>query len=109
MSTQSEIAVRALRKLKVIGATETASPEDLALALQSVTDAHNVLANMGLLRWAEDDIPDEADLGYVLMTAYLMAPDFVQAQHVEWMAQGIGIIQNVVYLPMTGTVYSEGF
>lgn len=109
MSTQSEIAERALRKLKVIGVTETAAAEDLALALQSVTDAHNVLAGMGLLRWAEDDIPVEADLGYVLMTAYLMAPDFVQPQQAEWMAQGLGIIQNVVYLPMTGTVSAEDF
>ena len=109
MSTQAEIAERALRKLKVIGATETATAEDLALALQAVTDAHNVLAGMGLLRWAEDGIPAEADLGYVLMAAYLMAPDFTQPQQPEWMAQGVGIVQNVVYLPMTGTVSAEDF
>jgi hypothetical protein len=109
MSTQAEIAERALRKLKVIGATETATAEDLALAVQAVTDAHNVLAGMGLLRWAEDDIPAEADLGYVLMAAYLMAPDFTQPQQPEWMAQGVGIVQNVVYLPMTGTVSAEDF
>jgi hypothetical protein len=109
MSTQSEIAERALRKLKVIGATETATAEDLALALQSVTDAHNVLSGMGLLRWAEDNIPDDVDLGYTLMTAYLMAPDFVQPQQPEWMAQGIGIVQNFVYLPNSGTVCSQDF
>lgn len=109
MSTQSEIAERALRKLKVIGATETATAEDLSLALQSVTDAHNVLSGMGLLRWAEDNIPNDVDFGYVLMTAYLMAPDFVQPQQPEWMTQGIGIVQNFVYLPNSGTVCSLDF
>lgn len=38
MSTPADIAVRALRKLKVIGATETASAEDLALMTQSVIE-----------------------------------------------------------------------
>lgn len=109
MSTQSELAERALRKLKVIGATETATAEDLALAMQSLTDAHNVLSGMGLLRWAEDDIPNDVDLAYVLMTAYLMAPDFTQPQQPEWMAQGISIVQNFVYLPTSGTVCSLDF
>ncbi len=80
MSTPDEIATRALRKLKVIGATETPSAEDLALALQSVRDAHNTWAVAGLLRWTLDTIPEEVDLAYVLFSAYLMAPDFVQPQ-----------------------------
>ena len=109
MSTQSEIAVRALRKLKVIGAVDTATAEDLALALQAVKDAHNVLSGMGLLRWAEDNIPADVDLGYVLITSYLMAPDFTQQAQPEWLAQGLVIVQNFVYLPTSGVVASLDF
>ena len=107
MSTPADIAVRALRKLKVIGATETASAEDLALMTQGVSDAHSVLAMQGLLRWTRDTIPDDLDLAYELMAAYIKAPDFVQPQQPEWMAQGIGMVQQYVHLPNSGTSWAE--
>ena len=109
MSTPADIAVRALRKLKVIGATETASAEDLALMTQSVIDAHNVWTGQGITRWTLDTIPQEVDLGYVLFAAYLAAPDFVQPQEPAWTAQAMGIVQNFANLPTTGDVYAEDF
>lgn len=109
MTAPSELAERALRKLKVIGATETASAEDLALMTQSVRDAHNVWAGQGVLRWTLDSIPQEVELAYVLFGAYLAAPDFVQPQEAAWPAQALAIVNTYISLPMTGDVYSEGF
>lgn len=106
MSAPEELAVRALRKLKVLGATETASSEDLELAVQGVRDAHNLFSGQGLLRWTLDDIPEDVDLGYVLMAAFFMAPDFVQPQEASWASGGLGIIQNYVNLPTSGDIYS---
>ncbi len=106
MSAPEELAVRALRKLKVIGATETAEAEDLELAIQGVRDAHNFFSNQGLLRWTLDDIPEEVDLGYVLMAAFFMAPDFVQPQEASWATGGLGTVQSFVNLPTSGDVYS---
>lgn len=109
MSTPAEIAVRALRKLKVLGATETASAEDVALAVQSVKDAHNVWTGQGLTRWTLDTIPQEVDLAYSLFAAYLAAPDFVQPQEPAWPAQAAAIVQTFVNLPTSGDVYAEDF
>lgn len=106
MSAPEELAVRALRKLKVLGATETASPEDLELALQGVRDAHNLFDAQGLLRWTLDDIPEQADLGYVMVSAYFMAPDFVQPQEGSWASGGLAAIQSYVNLPTSGAIYS---
>lgn len=109
MSTPDVIAVRALRKLKVIGATETASAEDLALASEGVSDAHGVLALQGILRWTLDTIPDDLDLAYELMAAYIKAPDFVQPQQPEWMAQGIGMAQQYAHISNSGATFAEDF
>ena len=106
MSTPDVIAIRALRKLKVIGATETPSAEDLALATEGVRDAHSALALQGLLRWTLDTIPDDLDLAYELMAAYIKAPDFVQPQQPEWMATGIGLVQQYAYLPNSGSTWA---
>lgn len=109
MSTPSELATRALRKLKVIGATETASAEDLALMTQSVKDAHNVWSGQGITRWTLDTIPQEVDLAYVLFAAFLAAPDFVQPQEAAWPGQAMSIVQTFVCLPMAGDVCAEDF
>jgi hypothetical protein len=109
MSAPDVIANRALRKLKVIGATETAAAEDIALATEGVSDAHGVLAMQGLIRWTLDTIPNDMDLAYELMAAYIKAPDFVQPQQPEWMAQGIGMVQQYVYLGNTGSTWAEDF
>lgn len=109
MTAPSELATRALRKLKVIGATETASAEDHELALQHVTDAHNIWSGQGLLRWTLDTIPAEVELAYVLFAAFLAAPDFVQPQDPVWPAQALSIVQNYVNLPTCGAVFAEDF
>lgn len=109
MATPSELAERALRKLKVLGATETASPEDLAIALQSINDAHNLWSAQRLLRWTLDTIPQEAELGYVLMAAFLCAPDFNQPQDGQWSVQAQVTVQIAANLPTSGDVYSEDF
>lgn len=109
MATPAEIAVRALRRLKVLGASETASPEDLALALQRVTDAHNVLDTQNLLRWTLNDIPMQVEMAYEQMVSYLAAGDFVQAKDSAWMAQGIGQVQAFVQLRPAGPIYAEDF
>lgn len=107
MSTADILAVRALRKLKVIGATETAAAEDLELAIQALRDAHAVWAGLGLLRWTFDTIPNDADLAYTLFGAYLAAPDFNQPQDATWSAQALGMVQTLAYLPTSGDICSE--
>lgn len=109
MATPDEIAARALRRLKVLGASETAAPEDLALALQRVTDAHNALDTQKLLRWTLNDIPQQVELAYEQMAAYLAADDFVQAKDAAWMAQGFTQVQSFVQIPVRGPIWSEDF
>ncbi len=109
MSAAAELAERVLRKLKVIGAVETPSAEDLELALQAVRDAHNVWDGQGLLRWTLDTIPENVDLAYVLMGAFLAGDDFVIPPNETWPRQALGIIESYVNLPNCGPIYSEGF
>lgn len=110
MTTAAELAERVLRKLKVLGAVETASPEDLNVAMQAVTDAHNTLDGHRLLRWTLQDIPKQVDLGYVLMAAYLCADDFVVPKDPGWMVQGMGVVQTFVNIPADcGPTYVEDF
>ncbi len=109
MAAPSELATRALRKLKVIGATETASAEDHELALQHVTNATNTWSGQGLLRWTLETIPAEVELAYVLFAAFLAAPDFVQPQEPAWAGQALSMVQSYVNLPTAGDVYAEEF
>lgn len=112
-ATPAELAVRMLRKVKVLGATETASAEDLAVAVQAVTDAHAVLNVAGLLRWTLADIPREVELAYVLIAAHLAADEFVVPKEPGWMVSGVGMVQQYVHLPLPaagadcGAVYAD--
>lgn len=99
--TPEELAVRVLRKIKVLGANETASAEDIRDALQAVKDAHAALQVQDLVRWTLADIPAEAEVGYVLMASYLAADDFVVPKDEAWMGQGLRHIQALVHIPAT--------
>jgi hypothetical protein len=109
MTTPAELAVRVLRKLKVIGATETASAEDLQLATEGIHEAHQVLKNQSLAEWTLQDIPQEVELSYALMGAYLKADDFVQPKDAGWMATGIANVQAFVHVPYTGESAAADF
>jgi hypothetical protein len=108
--TPAELAVRVLRKIKVLGANETASAEDLAVATQSVLDAHNALEVQRLTRWTLQDIPRQVELGYVLMAAYLAADEFVVPKEPEWMGQGLRTVQAFVHIPLERDItYGQDF
>lgn len=76
MATLADLGVRVLKRLAVIGAVETASAEDAALAQQKVTDAHNMLAAMGKTRWPLLGTPDYAVPAVVECAAALAAPEY---------------------------------
>lgn len=99
-ASRSELAVRALRKVKVVSLYETADPEQLSVAEEAITEAHGVLQAQGLLRWTLSDIPQAVEVSYVSMAAYLMADDFGRARDPAWMAQGMTQVQTFVHLPL---------
>ena len=76
MATFNDLAIRTLQKLQVLGQDETASPADLAKAVEKVTAAHALLKAKRVLRWTQADIPDYAEEAYVLIAAFLGAADF---------------------------------
>lgn len=109
MTTLNDLSIGALKKLQVLGVDETASPEDLELATQKVRSVHAFLKAEGLLRWTLSDIPDYAVEPYLLMAAYLGAPDFqVERDPAGW-TTGLRMVQSAVNLPNAGRTRAEYF
>jgi hypothetical protein len=109
MATPAELAVRVLRKLRVIGASETASAEDLDLAIEGLGEAHSAVEVAGLSDWTLDTIPENCEVGYVMMAAYLRADEFLQPKDPAMMVMGMRQIQGYVYVPNSGVTSAEDF
>lgn len=109
MATLNDLAIRTLQKMQVLGQDETASPADLAKATDLVRDVHAHLQAVGLLRWTFADIPRYADQPYVLMAAYLGAPDFQVERDPDGWKTGLRMIQSAVHLDKIGTTRAEYF
>lgn len=97
--TPAELAVRVLRKLKVLGASETADAGDLDAAIQGVKDAHQYFSTEGLSRWTLNDIPQAVETGYVNVGAFMCADEFLQPKQPEWFSLGLKAVQAYVNIP----------
>lgn len=78
MATQTELAIRVLQNLKVLGTGQSASVEDLQIAEQKIRAVHATLKSDQRVRWTIQSIPVEAEEPYVFMASFLAAPAFGQ-------------------------------
>lgn len=76
MQTKSQIALRLLRKLGVVGAGQTASADDQERAEEKVSAVHDALVSLGKPRWTLSAVPDYAAEAYALMGTVLAGPEF---------------------------------
>lgn len=108
-ATKRELGPRVLRKLLVLAAGESASADDLELVYEKLDSVHAALRTRGLLRWTINSVPDYAQEPYVLMAAFLAAPEFQRAPDVSMWASGMREIETAVALPNAGTTRAEYF
>jgi hypothetical protein len=100
MATVEELAVRVLKKIKVLGATETANDDDRAEAVQAIKDAHYALSVETVLRWTLADIPKEVEMPYVLIGAFYAADAFSVPRDPQWWPMGVKQVQAFVHIPL---------
>ena len=112
MATQnkSEIALRLLRKMGLVGAGQTASADDQAIAEEKVSAVHDALVSLGKPRWTLAAVPEYAAEGYALMGTVLAGPDFgAPVDGGAWLA-GLRMISAGAALgPSSDPVTSESF
>ena len=76
--TKAQLATAVLRRLKIIGAEETADADDSNLVQDIYGDKLEELYDLELAYWAEDEIPDEVYRIIVTLIANEVAPEFHQ-------------------------------
>ncbi|MCP5086486.1 MAG: hypothetical protein GY952_06765 [Rhodobacteraceae bacterium] len=75
--TLSELAIAVAEELAVLGAGQSLSAEDDALIKRRYERVRLLYGHRGYMHWAAtDDIPDGADDGTTLLTAYSCARPF---------------------------------
>jgi hypothetical protein len=109
MATQTDLALRALKKSGNLGAEEAASAPDLELALEKLRAAHLVLKTEKLLRWTITTIPPEAEEPMVMLTAFLLQPEFERQPDPLLWSMGMSQIAKFVNLPSVGVTQAEYF
>lgn len=105
-----DLANRVLIKTTVLAPGEAATAEDLALARQKLAAVHESLRAHELLRWTEKDVPAFAQEPYVIMAAFLAAPEFGKpADGAAWLF-GLAQIEGGIQVRKSqDPVYSESF
>ncbi|MGO4763816.1 hypothetical protein AB4120_14865 [Cupriavidus sp. 2KB_3] len=93
------MALRTLRKIKVIAAGETPSAEDNDLAEEKLNVVHDLLQYEKKRTWDWSDMPEYAKEAYAMMAGFLCSADFeVQADPGLWNA-GMVILNKGNYVP----------
>ena len=108
-ATQANLAKRLLQKLGVIGAGETPSADDQAMALVKLRAVHASLKKDGMTRWTLGALPEFAEEPYISMGAFLAASEFSLKPEGGWWAYGHSEIASGIQLRQTGTVSAEYF
>jgi len=108
MVTVTDLAVRTLEKLQVLGA-EVPSARDLKKAEDAVRTAHAQFKVWDILRWTLSDIPDYAEEPYVLMAAYNCADDFQVPQLDKWQVAAYRQLCAAANLHAQGPTQAEYF
>lgn len=107
--TLTDLAIRSLRFMGVIGADETPSAEDMTTALEGVRDAHSYLKVEDLVQWTLNDIPDYAEKPYIMIAAWQSAPEFTVLRDDNWIAQGTIQLRRALNLRASGRTQAEYF
>jgi len=102
MATQTDLANRVLQKLRVLGAGQTAAPEDIAVAKQKLRAAHVSFRKDERVRWQIGQLPEEAEEPYVMMAAFLAANDFGKQADPTWVQFAEREINAIVRTPKGG-------
>ncbi|MDR5802137.1 hypothetical protein [Caballeronia sp. LZ001] len=100
-ATQTDLAIRVLQKLKVLGVGQSASAEDLQVAKQAINEAHASLRKDRRVRWTLQELPEAAELPYVMLAATICAADFGAAADPGWGSWAEKEITGVIYTPRT--------
>lgn len=100
-ATQTDLAIRVLQKLRVLGVGQSASAEDLQVAKQALTAAHASLRKDERVRWTLQALPEAAELPYVLMAASMCADDFGAQANPGWGAWAEREITALITTPET--------
>lgn len=93
----------------MLGQDEPASPADLQKATEKVQSVHAFLKSKGILRWTYSNIPDFAEEPYVLMAAFLGAPDFQVERDPSGWEIGLALFYTGVNMPKAGRTQAEYF
>lgn len=110
MASIRELAPRVLRKLTVLASGEHPEASDFELAMEKLRAVHSALRSRGLLRWTLDDVPDpNVQEAYVMMAAFLAAPEFQKPADAGLWATGMREIETAVALTGTGITPAEYF
>jgi hypothetical protein len=109
MATKRDLGPRVLRKLTVLAAGETADADDIELVNEKLDAVHASLRTRGLLRWTLNDVPDYAQESYVLMAAFLAAPEFQRPPDATMWSAGMREIEAAVALTDVGVTRAEYF
>lgn len=101
-ATQTDLANRVLKKIRVLGTGQVADAEDLQVAKQALKAAHASIRKDDRVRWTIQAIPEAAEEPYVLMASFLAAPEFGKPQDSNWWVWGQREITALVNAPASG-------
>lgn len=105
-----DLANRVLIKATVLAPGESADAADLLLGRQKLVAVHEALRAADLLRWSEKNIPLFAQEPYVMMAAFLAAPEFSKAPDGSSWLFGLAQIEAGIQTRKSqDPVYSESF
>ena len=107
--TLTDLAIRTLDNMGVLGVDQIASAEDKKKAIAKLKVAHQFLKTERLLRWTLNDIPDYAEEPYVMIASHFAASDFEIQRDPTWLISGLTMIQRAVNLQSQSTTPAEYF
>lgn len=97
MATPDDLAIRVLQQLQILGVGQSASAEEKLAALQKIQAVHASIEKDERVRWTLQRVPLAAQEPYVLMAAFLLAPQFPQVNDVSnWWQWGQTEINRLV-------------
>lgn len=108
--TKSQIALRLLQKMGVVGAGQTASSSDQEKAEEKISTVHDHLCSINKVRWSLAAVPEYAGEAYALMASVLAGPDFgYSADPGAWLAGTRIVSAGIAVPPSADPIQSESF
>ncbi|WP_186076145.1 hypothetical protein [Burkholderia gladioli] len=101
-ATQTDLATRVLKKIRVLGSGQPADSEDLLVAKQKLRAVHASIRKDDRVRWTIQTLPEAAEEPYVLMASFLTAPEFGKPADQNWWTWGEREITALVQAPSSG-------